>query len=221
MTASVRFTYEGRQYCFEHPEGDHIGRVQQRAQSFYELDLLEHVRRSLSNRAGIVVDIGAHVGNHAVYFANYLGPVIAFEPTRDIFGLLVKNISSNTETAVSLINGALWDAPALFVESVAVREQNTGMNQVAKTKTPGSGAVFTFDHHALHGLSIKLIKIDVEGAEKHVLAGLRPILASSAPALAIEAATPEALRAQQELLEPHGYKRVGPFCKTPTYVWTR
>lgn len=219
MTALVHFKYEGKDYCFEHPQDDHIGRVQQQSRTFYELDLLKHLRRSAGERQGTVVDIGAHVGNHTVYFANYLGPVLAFEPNRNVFGLLAKNVERNTKSAVSLISGAFWDTPAIFATCLPTLEHNTGTNTVTISCSPVNGAVFTFDYSVLRGLPIKLIKIDVEGTENRVLTGLQPVLKSQKPVLALEASTPEAFREQQRVLEAYGYKHEGPFCKTPTYVW--
>ena len=74
---------------------DHIAGVIRRAKTFYEIDLLRDAMSRLFF-AKCAVDVGAHVGNHTVFFAKAMGlRTIAFEPNPITFRLLEVNVAAN------------------------------------------------------------------------------------------------------------------------------
>jgi FkbM family methyltransferase len=192
--------------------------MQARFRTYYELDLLEELRRRLgSDRRGMVVDVGAHVGNHSVYFALAGWDVMALEPHPGSQMLLSINAVANDVgskiTTVGMAAGAdprrvgLSDAP----------DTNTGMCAVQ-----GDGPRCSVPLDALARWPVDLIKIDAERSEADVLRGAVETLRRDSPVLAIEAQTAEDLDRQAAVIEPLGYQPSDrSWCATPVYIWER
>src|SRR6185295_19958592 len=74
---------------------------------FFEAEILDYMRDN-HNDQKVILDIGANIGNHSVYFANFLkyNFLYAFEPVLDNYLLLEKNISQypNTFASNSAVN---------------------------------------------------------------------------------------------------------------------
>ena len=74
---------------------DHIQQQIRRHARFYEQPMLDEVAPRLPENA-LVVDVGANIGNHTVYFTKLLGlKVIAVEPNPPAIRLLQQNINLN------------------------------------------------------------------------------------------------------------------------------
>ncbi|WP_131746506.1 FkbM family methyltransferase [Frankia sp. Cppng1_Ct_nod] len=161
----------------------------------YEPATLDWLRRNL--RAGdVFVDVGAHVGVHALTAAAALdrqghGRVIAFEPAADSHSRLVDNARRNglRVTAVPLALGeatgeaTLYTDPEWGADDAGVRSQY-GLGEAIATVR-----VMDFDGWArAAGLTrMDVVKIDVEGAELAALAGMAASLTTFRPrALIVE-----------------------------------
>ena len=126
------------------------------------------------------VDVGAHVGYYTLLAARRVGPggtVFAFEPAPRNFELLLANVWRNGLTNVACFPWAVSDQ-AGFTE-LFLDERNTGDNRLF-----GDGAGVRVRAVALDGLRvlrppIDIVKIDVQGTEEAVLAGMRGLLARS------------------------------------------
>ncbi len=149
-------------------------------------------------RPGMVfVDCGAHLGEYTVLAATILkssGHVHAFEPRPDIFELLTRNIELNRCQNVTVRPFALWHENGWF-EFELTPEPSIGALRSAGTIRRGARlikvqAVTLNDYFADRQMaSPNLIKIDVEGAELHLLQGARSLLArpaGEAPVLIVE-----------------------------------
>ena len=80
---------------FHVDESDHIFRIARDTGKFYENDLLASLRPYL-DRDDHVIDVGANIGNHSIYFAARCGcRVTAFEPNPWLMRLLRLNIEHN------------------------------------------------------------------------------------------------------------------------------
>jgi predicted RNA methylase len=63
---------------------------------YYENIMLEFIRKNIPK--GVMVDVGANIGNHTIYLAKYCATnVIAYEPFPDTFKLLEQNINQNNQ----------------------------------------------------------------------------------------------------------------------------
>lgn len=184
---------------------------------FYEQDLLEDVYKRLHGRRGIAVDVGAHIGNHSLWFAAICGlQVVAIEPNVRSHAQLAANVERNPDArivpvlaAAGATSGRCWVAEG--------DEGNSGTSSVmlyAEGPTP----VYTVDG-LVDGGDVVLLKVDVEGAEPAVFAGAQATLERCRPLVYAEAATELERDTLDALLEPFRYRRFGKFGKTPTYGW--
>jgi FkbM family methyltransferase len=197
---------------------------------FFEIDLLEHVYLSVPHR-GLYLDVGANIGNHAVYFAKFCADhVVAVEPHPGIVPILERNLESNAPGRYTLFPTALGARPGVGRMTLRPNfEANIGGSQVELLSTwpadrAGTVPVTTLDDllgrlaPRLAELPLTLVKIDVEGMELDVLRGAPRLLTRHRPHLVIELATEEARTAMRAFLDGQGYRNAGlRFGWTPTY----
>jgi len=169
-----------------------------------EPDTMEFFRRVL--KPGMVfVDVGAHLGEYTVLAATILGRsgyVHAFEPRPDIFELLTRNIQLNHCRNVTVRPFALWHENGWCEFEVTPEPSVSAIRSVAPIRRGAKiikvRAVTLDDYFArIPTCRPDLIKIDVEGAELHVLRGARSVLdrsAVEAPKLIVEYEPPNQAR---------------------------
>ncbi len=233
--------HEGRGYLFLHPsEEDHIFKQQMKRRTFYELDLLERIRE-LAPPEGYCIDVGAHVGNHSVYFAGVMKrKVYAFESNPQILPYLAQNVAPYD---VQVFGCALASHAHAF-DLVPPPSGNSGM---AKADIDGGDAyrasetswrrAFALDDFAPVGRGLQpncaVLKIDVEGSEVEVLRGARGLIEWTLHVvgrmlLVTEAQDDNALMFVESIIKsfklrhdpgPVNITMHGPFCATPTYIW--
>lgn len=90
---------------------DAVQRIILLAHNFYEAHQMTAVRPFIPTGA-VIVDAGANIGNHTLFFAKVCGAaeVHAFEPLRTIFAVLERNVALNGLTNVRCHNMALGAA---------------------------------------------------------------------------------------------------------------
>lgn len=205
-------------------KGDHITNTIARYTSYYEKVMLDYIKTNISK--GIMIDVGANIGNHSIYLAKYCATkVIAYEPFPTTYSLLERNIIQNNISNVQLMNLALGNInDEVFMSSV---EGNAGMNQIRDNASEWSKdyctcvKVVSFDSTVGKTLSepVTLIKIDCEGYEEKAIIGMIETIKKHKPALFIECKTILELNEIRKLLGPLGYKDVCKFNATPTYYF--
>ena len=133
-----------------------------------------------------VVEVGAHIGIFATQLASLVGPsgrVISYEPDPVTAELLRRNIARNSHANVEVVQSAVGAAPARarFYRS----KENSGDNRLF---SHGSGdqdcfevEVQSLDERADSWPRIDLLKIDVQGAEPLVFAGLAATMVHRPP----------------------------------------
>jgi FkbM family methyltransferase len=186
-------------------------------QNFYEFLMLEFIRDNIPK--GVMIDVGANVGNHTIFLAKYCATkVIAYEPFPDTFKLLDKNITDNgLRFNVIASNYGLSDNHEfVFMKSV---DGNAGMNKVdsdgdAQVELIAFDLILDFDR------PITLIKLDCEGYEEKALLGMIETVKKHKPALFIECQTEKELVGISKILIPLGYSNKQRFNHTPTYYWS-
>jgi FkbM family methyltransferase len=155
---------------------------------------IQKVMRDLLRTGDCVVDVGANFGYHALLCASYVGPsghVYAVEPVPSNYRLLDRHIALNDFGGrITLITQAASDVAGGTLELHGVLD---GVSVTAGMhKAEGSGVVLkvsvtTLDECLAHRPKpIRLIKIDVEGAEQLVLRGAAKLLAQDRPLLIVE-----------------------------------
>jgi FkbM family methyltransferase len=143
-------------------------------------------------KEGTFIDIGAHTGYFSILYAlRTAGRIFAFEPNPRVRASLVANLRLNgVENRVEIVEYAVssYETPhtRLFLSS-----RGTGFSSLVPDVAPAAADTFgtsvevatiTLDAWlARTGVEPSLIKIDVEGAEHLVLAGMEQTLATNPP----------------------------------------
>ncbi|MGE3809686.1 MAG: FkbM family methyltransferase [Gemmataceae bacterium] len=137
--------------------------------------------RRLLKPGDTFIDVGANIGWYTLIAARLVGPtgkVIAFEPEPTNFALLKKNVEANGLTNVVLVQKALSDKPGSL--KLYINEENLGAHSI--THGPDEKnyveveALPLDDYLRGEKKAINLIKIDCEGAEGLILAGMTSTL---------------------------------------------
>lgn len=145
-------------------------------------------------RAGdTVVDIGANIGYFTMLMAHAVGPagrVFAFEPVDENADLLERSVLENRYddrvVTYRMAVGKTTGQAALATLSLEAGSQNSGGSFLLERSAVPPGhekrtvPVSRLDDMPLGG-RVKLIKIDVEGAEPLVFEGARRLLREDAP----------------------------------------
>ena len=181
---------------------------------FYDLPN-QLLLQKLLRQGDTFVDIGANEGMMTLLAARQVGEdgqVLSFEPNPSPRAILEKNLRRNAIEHVQVHAMGLSDEPGkleLFVPAVNTGEGSfTPMEGVEGTSV--TCPVHVGDE-VLHDVKPKLIKIDVEGFEAHVLRGLQHTIERARPFITIEmigghlardGSSPQTIA---ELFKDHGY----------------
>lgn len=138
----------------------------------------------------VFVDVGANLGYYSVIAADQIGSsgsIIAFEPDPDNFLLLEKNLQHNSFPFVEAVNAGLSDQAREGM--LYLNESNLGDHRIYDNGDGRSSrpiALVNGNDYLSSKLScIDLLKIDTQGAESQVIAGLMPLLQRSGDKLRI------------------------------------
>lgn len=197
---------------------DHIFSIVRRTGNFYEADLLAELGKRLAP-GDLVIDVGANIGNHTLFFAAVCGcRVIAIEPNPLAFALLVENVEANGLGAlVTALNIAAGAAPG----QARIEDQDERNLGAASAVVCADGTIGVQRIDAIPGArGARLIKIDVEGAEPEVLAGATALIKGRRkPIVTAEAPDRAAFEAVDRILAPLGYIATGTLAFTPTHLF--
>lgn len=172
-----------RIWFFVNDNSDMIQRYHLRG-TFYEADELE-LLAPYCRDTGLFVDIGSNVGNHSIYVTKFLGAkrVIAFEPYPPAFRVLDINMTLNgLSDQVTLHPVGLSNQPGRA--SVQLPFANIGGARFVASNE-GQFEIVTGDS-ILADEPVTFLKIDTEGLELNVLAGLRETIARHRPVIFVE-----------------------------------
>ena len=185
-----------------HVHGDHDRFVSRRIAEEgiwepYETSLV----MDLLHPGAVFVDVGANIGYFTVLAASIVGErgtVFAFEPDPDNFRLLEANLALNAlQRKVTAVPAALAEDDG--EGQLYLSEDNLGDHQIYTT---GEGRdsvpieLLNGSHYLKDRLdSLDLLKVDTQGSECRVMAGLMPLLSGLAqpPSILLEL-TPLSLR---------------------------
>lgn len=150
----------------------------------HELDCLS----AYVQEGDVVVDVGANIGTHAVFFAKKVGEhgvVHAFEPQRRTFHLLNMNAALNECDNLTAHPEALGASTATVPVPDVGYDLPANIGNVSLLNGGGDTArMITLDSLELG--RIRLMKIDVEGMEREVILGAKHTIARCHPILFVE-----------------------------------
>lgn len=148
---------------------------------FYESDIFEKWINYFPS-SGLMLDIGANIGNHVVMFKNTFPhlKIWAFEPILDNFLLL--NLNSKRYKDVSVFNVGIGAKTSAVNFDISEISRNSGTSKV--TSIPGyQNLVIALDDMKFPDEQIKFIKIDVEGHEHACFEGMMNLLVKHKPVI--------------------------------------
>jgi FkbM family methyltransferase len=140
---------------------------------------------------GSVVDVGANIGYNTVYAAHLVGPagrVVAIEPAADNLRVLRENVAANRLANVTV--HAVAAGRADEVRDLYLRGDVSAVNSLYPdsmyAEVTGIEQVRVAPLDDLVEFDPDLVKIDVEGAELDVIAGMPRMLRNRAMQLLVE-----------------------------------
>lgn len=154
----------------------------------YEREELEALIPFLSqlSKSDVVLDVGANIGNHSVFFREHFDRVICFEPNPRTASLL--RLNTQAYEGVDVRPYGLSDMDSVLTATVP--HGNAGGARIGDAlQRAGQEVKFQvrkFDDTADAKLPISLVKVDVEGHEVAAIEGMRGMLQREWPALLFE-----------------------------------
>lgn len=156
---------------------------------------------------GTAFDVGAHLGNHTLYFAAVCGfAVHAWEPHDQSLAQLDANLALNPDLDVTVHEWAAGrdDSRARFTQGMWLEFDPTRDGAKLKLER-GEVPVRRIDDH-LDVTDLAVIKVDVEGMEADVLAGAVGHIERCLPVVYTETHTKASHATVADVLEPFGYR---------------
>ncbi len=137
---------------------------------FYHIYLNREYDFNLEKSPDVIVDLGAHTGLSATFFANKYpaARIIAVEAEKSNFEILLKNTSFYKN--ITCINKAIWNEPTNI--NIVDKELGNWGYMTEEAKEPGTGSMQAISMDQLVEefdiSSIDLCKINIEGSEKEL-----------------------------------------------------
>ena len=139
----------------------------------------------------VCLDIGAYIGNHALFFAQYFDKLVVFEPHQTSYHLL--RINTERYSNILTINRGCSNRFEVVKALGAPGSYAIGRSLTFKRQSEILEDSIHFEVQPLDafellesGGSIDFVKIDVEGHENEVIEGAETMLASHSPVIALE-----------------------------------
>lgn len=160
------------------------------------------------------LDIGANIGNHALFFSDYFKVVHCFEPAKRTFSVLkvnaslAENIVCHNVGLSSISRNATLTNPHLNVGGASVVDGEDGEKIT----------LVRLDDIDLATNDIRLIKIDVEGHEYEALSGAKETILRHKPIILFEQLPQEIYKMTSrtvDLLKSFGYVKFAVLDRTP------
>lgn len=160
-----------------------------------------------------VIDVGANIGNHSLFFSRFVNHVVSVEPNPICLNLMGASIEINNVDNIIVIPKAASSSESLANLKFDTKDTGSGtFNEMSSGKTKRFFEVKTdtldniYLEHAPKNSIVKLVKIDVEGSEIEVLKGSAELLKSHSPIIAFEAHGLDNYLSINKLLESMGYE---------------
>jgi FkbM family methyltransferase len=164
--------------------------------------------KSIAGAGKVIVEAGANVGNHLVFYAVHMGAkkIYPFEPDPKNAAILRNNIALNGLDEVVDARGiglGLGRQPGRF-SITRPKENNLGPTRLVEGDEI---EVLPLDH-VMAGIKVDFIRIDVGGMEFEVLEGARRTIAEGRPMIYVQVWNDRVPRFEQ-WVSANGYKAIG------------
>ncbi|HEB06497.1 MAG TPA: FkbM family methyltransferase, partial [Halomonas sp.] len=186
----------------------------------YESEMLDAMAIGLKPM-DLVLDVGANIGNHTLYWACVLGcQVRAFEPNERLYKPLMNSVELNGIThLVNVLPYGVGKVPSK-ARFTSFDETNLGSQslQVVSDEEDASIEVVRLDDQVFES-PVVAIKIDVEGMELAVLEGAEVLIQKDRPLLVIESVDTTHYESLRDFIKRNDYIYCSSFNGTPTHFF--
>lgn len=137
----------------------------------------------------VVIDVGANIGVHAVWFGLHCKKVFAFEPFDQNFAILQKNIAVNNLNNVIAQDVLIGNGEAVTMGLPGKYNSNYGAYMALRDmKTPHQfeRKMTALKLDDIINERIDFIKIDVQGMEAQVMLGAEELIKAHRPVVFVE-----------------------------------
>ncbi len=188
------------------PEGnyDFLQREIIRRRNFYQIKILSYLLNIGIDLKNLnVIDVGANIGNHSIFFSMICGAgkVFSFEPNEHVLSIFKENISLNNLENIVLHNIALGSGSGRG----SLHENNffnIGGNEIQEN-IDGEIQIDSIDN-LFKEEKVGFVKIDVEGMPDKVVGGAIETIKRDKPILLLEAFGSE-IKTIKSLCDNHNY----------------
>lgn len=150
--------------------------------------LFKHIfdHLNIDYRNSSLVDVGANIGNHSLFFGDLFKKIYSFEPNPTTYEILKINTENKNISTFNRGLGSKKDKLILF-ESL----ENNGGSSLHMDKSAHEGKTYMVDIDTLDNFDfsnelVSVIKIDVEGHEFDVLQGGKKLIDEMRPIIIFE-----------------------------------
>lgn len=161
------------------------------------LGMIDAVAGRHELKQGVALDVGANIGNHAVWMAQRFREVVAFEPNPVMATVLRANAMLNQCANLLVAETALSDHDGMAT-LVARRGDHIGTLELDEHGLPADDSIpaatvrlqtgdSVLESLPLSKAPVTFIKMDIEGAEVQALSGLAGTLRRDHPVICFEA----------------------------------
>jgi FkbM family methyltransferase len=189
MTRSVNIQYLGTNTELFVHDNEAVSNYIFGTKSFYEIQFLDFISKYY-NKQKIILDIGANIGNHSLFFLKFLecDAVYSFEPMPCNIDLLKKNTQAYSEksviyeVALSNTEGEMpvYNSDASNLGGFSLHSYENGSSFLVGQQAD----VIKLD--SLNLTNVSMMKLDVENHENEVLDGARQTILNNKPIIFIE-----------------------------------
>jgi len=164
----------------------------------YEKEILECLEDCIFNKIdtqnSVCLDVGANIGNHTLYFAQFFNKVYSFEPHPEIFELLKFNVRKSKNVKVFQFGLSSKNDEMIIVHNKYSTYGSSSLRNKSDLKFGKDTDEFNvqvkkfddFFSNINQENNISFVKLDVEGHEFNVLQGMEKTLKQNSPIVCFE-----------------------------------
>lgn len=180
---------------------------------FFDFAVLKDIQKFIKADS-VILDIGANIGNHSLYFARFCRPqkIYAFEPVPETYAILTANIEGNQYGDIITVYPFGVGDTAGRARISKFNHENIGGTELLED-AEGSIELISIDAFLPALTKLDFIKIDVEGFENRVLEGAVHTIQRFKPTIYIEIFE-ENFNGVNQWLTSHGYEIVKQYYAT-------
>ena len=217
---------------FFHIKDDYISLKIRNESKFYESDFLDFLA-GFHFDGGFVIDVGANIGNHSLYFAQRHNAIVfSIEPEpNNYFCLSLNAIINKYRGKIYPLNVGCGKTNCTMILNQIIKnnygsfkcEENKNFSPAIRNKIATEIPIYSLDsifgNQFENGAIPSILKIDVEGMEENVLRGAKMLIEKFQPVIAAECQNNLEFKAVQDYLKNFGYYTFKCFNATPTFIF--